>query len=461
MEVIFFTNFSKRKNSTKQPDDSQGIVRDVKFKGQCDYINPMFFLTGVTGYVYCKAWGNYYYIHRVGYDIDGAEYVYCNIDFLATWKNSILATNAYIMYATKNYNRWIRDDRTPIIARPPEVSLTHSVPFHNDTPIFEASDDELVILNTVSKETGQSHWVFTEGKLDQLMDALTKAGSTVWGSLQQQFGDAVGSIISVTRLPINRLCVDQESDLQEFYLGDYHVQTGEGQYMQAYRLASQVLVSRGRCGIPTGYLDYRVFEPYSRLRLRLPFIGLVDISHQDFGGSVYYELVIDYNTGKIVWTVYEDDDYNHAIATYSGQCGSIVPITSQQIANAASLVEGVGVGLLSTALTTGGAAAGSIANVARSFYHSFEKTTNIVGSYSGGRSEYANRRVEIILEKMQTAIEPDNLTELEGRPVCAVDLVNNYIGGYIQTQKFSIDISALDQVRDMINSAMDSGVYLE
>ena len=461
MEVIFFTNFSKRKNSTKQPIDSEGEVREVVLKGQCDLLNPMFFLTGVTGYVYCKAWGNYYFIHRVGYDIDGAEYVYSNIDFLATWREIILNTRAYILYASKGYSRWIRDDRTPIVARPPEVTATYSVPFHNDQPIFEASDDELIILNTVSQNTGQSHWIFTEGKLDELMDALTRAGDSVWGSLLQQFGDAIGSVISVTRLPINRLCVDQETDLQDFYLGDYHVQTGESMYMEAYRLASQVLTYRGRCGIPTGYLDYRVFEPYSRLRLRLPFVGIVDISHQDFAGAVYYEMVLDYNTGKIIWSLFEDENYAHPIATYSGQCGSIVPISSQQIANAAQLVEGVASGLMSTALSGGLSAPSAIGKVASALYHTMDKTTNILGSYSGGRSEYACRRVEIVLEKMETAIEPDNLTDIEGRPVCKVDVLTDYEGGYIQTQGFSVEVSALDTVRDMINAAMDGGVYLE
>ena len=461
MEVIFFSNFNKRKNSTKQPNDEEGEVREVKLKGQCDLMNPMFFLTGVTGYTYCKAWGNYYFIHRVGYDIDGAEYVYCNIDFLATWKEPILATRAYIVYASKNYNRWIRDDRTPIVARPPEIAVASSTPVKNERNIFEASDNELIILNTVSKETGQSHWIFTEGKLDQLMDALTRAGSTIWGSLQQQFGDAVGSIISVTRLPINRLVVDSSGVLEDFYLGDYHVQTGEGQYMEASRLGSQVLTYKGRCGIPTGYLDYRVFEPYSRLRMRIPFIGIVDISHQDFSGSVYYEFIIDYNTGKIIWTLYADENHSQAIATYSGQCGSVVPITSQQITNAAQLVEGVGASLISTAVTAGNAAPSGIATIAKAMFHSFDKTSNIIGSYSGGRSEYANKRIEIILEKMITANEPDNLTDLEGRPVCKVDDLTGYTGGYIRTQSFSIDVNALDQVRDMINNAMDSGVYLE
>jgi hypothetical protein len=461
MEVLFFTEFSKRKNSTKVPDDTSGVTKTVYLKGTTDKINPTFFLNGTEDYVYCKAWGMYYFVHRIGYDIDGAQIVYCNLDVLATFKTQILNTKAYIVYSSSGYNRWIRDDRTPIVARPPTISVSHSVPFHNGEVVFEASDDELVILNTVSQGTGQSHWIFTESKLDQLMDALTKAGSTVWGSLAEQFGDAIGSIISVTRLPINRLAVDQQGQLDDFYLGDYHVQTGEGQYMEAYRLTSQVLVIRDSCGIPTGYLDYRVFEPYSRLRMRLPFIGLVDISHQDFSSRVYYEIVIDYNTGKIVYTLYADDSYSKAIATYSGQCGSVVPITSQQITNAAAIVEGVGSALLSAAIPIGGISVGAgIVNIASAFYHSMDKTSNIVGSYSGGRAEYSCKRIEIILEQMKTAIEPDNLTEFEGRPVCMVDTISNY-SGYIQTEKFSIDISALDVIKDMINTFMNNGVYLE
>ena len=108
-----------------------------------------------------------------------------------------------------------------------------------------------------------------------------------------------------------------------------------------------------------------------------------------------------------------------------------------------------------------GGTAGGIASIVGGFFGFSQDTATVMGSYSGGRSEYASRFIQLTVEKYLTANEPDNLTEIEGRPVCKVDELSSYLNGYIQTKGFSIEVSALDTVRDMINSAMDSGVYLE
>ena len=134
-----------------------------------------------------------------------------------------------------------------------------------------------------------------------------------------------------------------------------------------------------------------------------------------------------------------------------------------QIQSAESLINAVS-GTVNTAAATvlnptAGVVSG-VANIANSFYHLTKETSNVIGSYSGGISEIINKRVEIIAEKMQTAIEPDNLTAFEGRPVCKVDALTNYTG-FIKTQGFSIDIAANSDVINSINKKLDAGIYIE
>lgn len=474
MEVTLL-NFSKRLNSTKQPTELQlaagKTFSDVTLKEITNIDNPVLKLAGATendyayNYAYIHDWGRYYHIKTADLRHQDIYHASLELDDLATYKAQILNTSAYIVYSSTGYNRWIKDDRTPIIARPPETLLRFSSPTIDGQPVFDNDQvSPLIILCTVSQETGLTYWMMQKNSIDHLLDSLTRAGSTIWGALLEQFGDAFGSIISAYRIPINRLVlpVGQVSDI---YLGSYHVQDGEQSYIQASKLPPErkYILFEGRCEIPTSYLDYRVFEPYTKLKIRLPFIGLCDISHQDFSGSVFYQGLVNLLNGKIVWTLYNDENHAKAIATYSGQCGEQIPMAASQIQSAESLINAVS-GTVNTAAATilnptAGIVSG-VASIANSFYHLTKETSNVIGSYSGGITEIINKRIEIIAEKMETAIEPDNLTDFEGRPVCKVDQLSNY-SGYIKTQGFSIDLDVNSDVIKSINSKLDAGIYIE
>ncbi len=442
------------------------VFENAHLKEQTDIDFPTFELGGQyfdANYLYVDDWRRYYFIRKYKLGTAKIYEVQCEVDGLASLKEDILGSRQFVLYSSSNYNRWIRDDRTPIIARPPETLLSHSSPTIGEYTVFDDEVvDPLVILATVSQESGLSYWKMSRNSVNHLLDSLTRAGSTIWGALQEQFGDALGSIISAYRLPINSAVIEA-GEIEDIYLGSYHVQDGEQSYIQARRLTNTFINFRGRCGIPTGYLDYRVFEPYSRLKLRLPFVGLVDISHEDFAGSVYYQGLVNLLNGKIVWTIYNDENHSKAIATYSGQCGENLPLATSQIQNAESLVNAVAGSTTAAATAVLNPAAGlitGIATVANSFYHLTKETSNLIGSYSGGISEIMSKRVEVVLEKMETAEEPDNLRKLEGRPLMQVVSLEN-LTGYCRTVNASLQISATAELTRHLEQLLDSGIYIE
>ena len=316
------------------------------------------------------------------------------------------------------------------------------------------------------------HWVTTEDTFAEMIKRLMEATDNIFESLANQFGDAMGSIIQIRRLPItNHVANALAEGPYDVYLGNYGVPDTEGspELLGLKKLKQTYLSISGSIGMPLTYTDFRFTEPYCHGRLTLPFVGVVDVSLSDFApsGGIGWQMDLDLVTGGIVYTLY-DTALTQPIASYSGQCGSQVPMASAQISTASQIVSGVGGSLLTFGLGTmagnehmaiGGAAA-SIMAAANAFYSSAHKSTSIVGSFSGNRSEFSCRQIRLTVEKFATANEPSNLTDLEGRPVCKVDRVGDY-SGYIQTQKFAIDISSLDVFKDMINSLMDSGVYLE
>ena len=466
MEVLFFTDFSKRKNSTKQPNDEDGVLKNVVLKDNTDKTNPTFMLASTDEYVYCKAWGMYYFIHRIGYSIDGAQIVYCNIDVLATWKSEILATSAYIVYSSTGFNRWIKDDRCPIIIKNSDYLSTSSAIVIGDTPVFTASDDECIVLTTVSESFGIWSWVLTESELEFVM-AHMFMDSNIIDALTKQFGDMMGAIVSVIRLPISKsLLADPDTT--------HHTQICFGSVSQGTTdtypwLTTKHIKATGSIGVPVTYTDYRFTEPYCKATLTLPFIGSMSIPLSMLApeGGINWQLDIDVLTGICTYTLHSDAVSNvitQPLATYSGYCGGNVPVANIQVQSLTNTTRGMMVGMGASALTAIASPvagiAGGLASIVGGFFGYSQDQANVIGSYSGGRSEYAQRLIRLVVEKFTTSNEPDNLTALEGRPVCKVDTVSNY-SGYIQTKKFAIDISSLDVFKQMINDAMDNGVYLE
>ena len=474
-----FYDIDKRTNSTYQPSETDTYAEmDVVLKVPTDMNNPMFRIDtdGIyptSNYLILIDDSNndtivgYYFITGITASNANIFEIQCEIDALAMAKADILSSEAYVIYSSSNYNNWIRDDRTPIIARPPEIVMSYTTPIKNDTPVFVHTgtdiDNEVVILTTYSQNVGIAHWLVNEGMIDHIMDSLILAGSSISGSMQMLFGDALGSIISAIRLPINSLCIDSDNTHQTIYLGDYALQDGQSSYVVAQQIARNYISFNDRVGIPTTFLDYRVFEPYTTIKLRLPFVGLVDIAHNEFAGSIYVNCVVELLTGKIIYTLYNDSDYKYPIATYTGQCGGNIPIASSQIANSSELVKSLTTGTLSLAAGAINPAlgiAGSIGSIASAFYHTNQKSTNILGAYSGGYSEVITNRYEVIALKHETAIAPSNLTALEGRPLMQVTPLAA-LTGYCRTQGFKLKGHYNKTVKDRVETLMDSGVYIE
>ena len=98
--------------------------------------------------------------------------------------------------------------------------------------------------------------------------------------------------------------------------------------------------------------------------------------------------------------------------------------------------------------------------IIKSIVSANEKDFTIVGSYGGGWSEVLLSNYELVTFVKESQTDPSTLTELYGRPCMKVRQIQG-LTGYVQTIGFAIDIPAVSEIRDLINSAMDKGVYIE
>ena len=118
MEIQFFSNFSKRINSTKQPTTATATLTG-KLKESCSIENPVFqikplspdTLPGYT-YAYIPAFHRYYFVSDWVFNVPLWE---CTLqeDYLASWKTNIGNTSAYIDRSASESDGTILDTQLP------------------------------------------------------------------------------------------------------------------------------------------------------------------------------------------------------------------------------------------------------------------------------------------------------------------------------------------------------------
>lgn len=451
MQVELYKGFIKRKNSTKQPTNITPVIKDVKLKGECSALNPSFFLADADSYTYLKAWGNYYFIDRVAFDINGAQYINCSIDVLASYKEHIQATSAFVKYSSSDYSNLLKDGRVATLVS------DHWVSESEDSTWFGiyADDDACVILGSISQTDGIVQYAMTKLYYDSIIYDLFQATDDVIASLAQQFGSVSAGFIFAKRYPIDwsSLPTIQPQDL---YIGNYLVPGAVG-----HVLTNAHIQEIHYLDIPWHYTDFRKSEPYQYLSVTLPFVGEVPLSVDDFLDATQVTIRMDASlvTGAIAYTIRNEQKI---ISVVNGTFGMDIPLATDQLSRQG--IEGVmsAASAFGTSLGMGNdlGAAASIGGLVKSLMHLPQTSITILGGYSGNYGEHANTKYSVNIRYSDSNIEPNNLLDLQGRPCMKVRSLTG-LTGYVETQNFSVAVEAIAEVRDLINSAMDRGVYIE
>lgn len=458
MEAILYTEFSKRRNSTKNPTSpsavSVGVTKNVTLKENCSLLYPKLFIADTNGYVYMKFMGWYYFIKDSSYDINGAHYIECEIDVLGTWRDVILATSAFVRYSTIEYNTRIPDTRISTLTG---VSITH----YNNL-ISEIYQDNTMweYYLCVLSESGIDHWLLTQTEMRFLMNELVQNGSSIWGSLTTQMEDALACLLKCRICPIAETAFSGSREGEYVKLGEYT--TG----VTAFHLNSPFFNSEDFVDV-TVPSDFRIIEPYTYCKVTLPFVGVIDLSLDELYGvsKLYFSMSGNASTGKITYRLFRD---NHSITSsdanvigeYNGEFGCDIPIGGQEMQNPIGTIAGMA-SMAAMALNPNPVSVSSAINATRQAYMGMQKTTSMVGGFGGNGGWAFDRRLKVELFSKNLSENPDNMLALYGRPLDAVRNLSLLSGGYVETDGFSIDISAPSTVKDMINNFMDTGVYLE
>lgn len=292
---------------------------------------------------------------------------------------------------------------------------------------------------------------------------LQQFGNYLWSDLfsldsfKKLFADPIDSILGMSVVPLSVTGTDSN-----LIIGN--VDTG----ISALKLSQQYYTID--CGSFTvepdidSYLDY---SPYTRFSVFLPYIGFQTLDADDImGQTLNIKYKVDVLTTALICEIRID---NHLRYSFSGTCGTSIPITAQNwgsmiqsVISSATALVGLAVGAAAAPVTGGASlgmsavgAAGSIAGNSLSMKPDIQKGGNLGGSpgFMGWQSpfliRYTPRRVNSKSQQTYT-----------GYPSLITSKLSD-VHGYTEIQSINLSVSgATDSECSEIDRQLKQGVIL-
>lgn len=461
MTINYWTNFSKRKNSTKQPS-STGTSVTVTLKEGTSIEKPVFLFSGDLFSVnYIEAFGHYYFVDDIKSVRNGLTEITCSMDVLATFKTEIGSYNALIERSASFYDSKYPD---PAVSMKNDINTAYtsaSVSHLGSSGYFA-----LTVLNNSGSQTG---FMVTYFVAASTLRSIAQYVNTDWGSaatdivswLQATFLRTADCIVDCRWLPIDSTAFSSDTVYEDIVIG---VDTLTG--IQGYRLAyPHVAVNAGSIAIPHVYTDFRKYAPYTTVKLYIPCYGVVDLNALDFDNdTVYWTYYIDPQTGDAAVFLAADSGYNVIVASYTFNISVQCPVgrvgtdimgfmtsglaTSAMVAGAMALPSkfstAAGIATGASAINTLGAMLG---------------TTASVHGTMGGRVMSLNITFYLGIEYKATQ-DPSTLTAEAGRPCMAMHQIST-CSGYVKCVNADVEIAGMSEEKVQVNDFLNNGFYYE
>ena len=165
--TVYLTNTTKKHNSTYIP--ANGTAFSCMLKEGSSIINPtLIFERANVGhsynYVYIPDFSRRYFVDDIVYD--GARiYYYCSVDVLASYKQTIGNSSAYVLRSAYVNNEYIIDQYYPTTTRLRQYSQDLGAPW------YKYNEGGFWVVGVVNK-TGVDYYAFTRSQLEAFMTYL-------------------------------------------------------------------------------------------------------------------------------------------------------------------------------------------------------------------------------------------------------------------------------------------------
>lgn len=464
MTIHYWTSFSKRDNSTKQPNLVSASSISVVWKEDTSIEKPSLILSGNAiniEYVYIDDWNKYYFVDSITILTNGLTQYDLSEDCMATRKTEIGNTKAMILRSSSTYNVWIPDDRVYVSTQKTIVRTVgaNSVYFADSTGCY---------LLTVVNEDG-SYSNFAAQYYDNATGIQALAGelldSNIINDVLKYYNNVSNAIVSLQWMPFSYTSVSSASTmttLENIKIANHTTGTG------AYRITGSAIYVDGAetISIPwRGDNDFRETAPYTVMKLLVPMYGIIDLNTADLVGAsnLYIQYRVDRTTGDVVVIINADSagavvqtlEFNVAVempvATLTRNIGGAMSAISGGINSAIGIAAGNYIG----------GVAGVITSAANFALNANGRSVSAIGSINGKSKTGFGDKFQILAYAPHT-LDPTNADFIatNGRPLQAVDSIGNH-SGYILCENASIELSGDTYERNEINRYMNSGFFYE
>lgn len=474
---------SKRHNSTLQPTGT-GTVIDVYLKGGSDLLSPVFTLNSATipTFNYLSFEGRYYFVIGIRNVRDQLYEVSCQVDVLATYKNIIQATSAYVLYYT-HANTQIVDRR---------LSTKTDITIDNSTQTFNnLGSGESYMLTAIGEER-TSIFACDKSKIDELFESTVinsiksgwdgmianvdaAAAALTTGNVQDMIRDVFRVWLEFIKTQGNvtttvLFCDDAQKFVKNCFVLPID-KSNIGGSLQMVHLGKWIANANGNTGfprichdsatlaIPWQATDWRRNEPYHEIYLYIPYIGLINIPASEVIGvtNITVNVAIDTYSGVTSFVVNADN--GAVLGQYSTNIAAPYAVGSSNINLTASGAQIVA----SAAAIAGGIASGNIGGIsmgALGIVNAIKPFDSSISSNGGAAGMGLGNTVKCFTVFHDTTVTPSSISAVKGTPYNGV-LSLSGISGYVQTMDASVAGSMTDTEREEINNLLNGGVYIE
>ena len=465
MKIKYWTDFSKRKNSTKQPLDTQATEIDVKLKDDCSVVNPVIETSSIpinANYFYIDDFKRYYFLDNTERTSQQLKNMAAEVDVLATYKSQIGSTVARIGFSSTGWDKDIADTRATV--KTSKLKYKRSV----STRLTAAGCYVFTVFNdypTGSNGLGMTY-VMEQGEMAKVKTWL--GDSTVMTAIHNFFhGDPLESIFGCIWVPFAYGDVPAVATVSTIRIGDQESGTINCKILSGTGIYNAPQLS---IDIPYRYNDFRDAEPYTSLQIYLPGVGYTNINIGDWLDTVSMKINMscEYGTGDLTYYLY---DYNgYLIQTISCNVASQCPL-GQVMTSGGGIVSGVGavvggVGAIAIGAETGaapmaiGGAAAALKGAADIALNANKRAASLKGN-SGGRSSTEIRDIIMTGFYMDTEdVDSAGYIAAYGRPVAVSHAISNH-SGFVQCDGASVDMPGTAIEKDRVNSYLNSGFFYE
>ena len=456
MKVHFYSNFTKRPNSSKIPTGS-AVEIELNLKEDTSIEKPSFVLSGQNfnyNYAYVPIWNRYYFVNNITSICDGLYQLDLTEDYLASWKSQIQATVAHIVYSTTGYDKDIID---------PRISQYITKQWQANSQQGGGFGGGCFVLNTLSKDSGgnagfQNSYLLNASDMQTLANFFLDLNAGSW--IAQAVYNPMDCIVSCKWFPLdydtikNSCCSSGAA-----YIGSLPI----GQNLPI--ITTPIYTNSVTFNLTPRYNDFRRLSA-SNYQMFVPYAGVFPIAQDEIissGGALQASYYIDLITGSmLIAEIANNTLYNMFEVGFGVDC----PLASVQGGNIGNFVESLvgaatGIGASLAGGNIAGAVGSAAAGIAGATKEAITQRYRSRGTQGSRAYLYQGNYFRLIEDAWDTE-NPNSADYIakQGRPVFQTHTISNH-SGYVQCEGASVEMAGLESEKERVNSYLNSGFYLE